>query len=143
MGQVKALFYKYWILTKRSKLGFFCQVLTPLLCLGIIKLTLYLSSNFDLPANTDANQTLPVWIYPSNLLTTKWQADYKNFYSISIPERINRWAAPTEDLKTTFESWLEKMPNSFKFETTNYRNQIDQYPQFNFAGVIPGTKFKI
>lgn len=48
MTQTKALFYKYWILTKRTKLGFACQVITPLLCLALVKLILYLVSSIQI-----------------------------------------------------------------------------------------------
>ena len=48
MGQTKALTYKYWILTKRSKVSFACQAFTPLLCLFLIRLIIYLTSKIKL-----------------------------------------------------------------------------------------------
>ena len=48
MGQTKALTYKYWILTKRSKMGFACQIITPLLCLFLIRLVIYITSKIKI-----------------------------------------------------------------------------------------------
>ena len=76
MGQVKALFYKYWILTKRAKAAFVCQALTPLMCLAIIQLVLHLVDTIPFKQQLEKNSVIPTWIYPSNLIISKWQQEY-------------------------------------------------------------------
>jgi hypothetical protein len=122
MGQKKALFYKYWILTKRSKLAFICQVVTPLMCLAIIRLTLYLAATIPAQINLNKYGVVPRLIYPANLLTPKWQDKYSSVFQIEANERVNRWGAHSEELKSTFEKWIRKIPNAFSYEIRNYRN---------------------
>ncbi len=143
MGQVKALFYKYWILTKRTKGAFFCQAITPIMALAIIQLVLYLVNTIPAKQQMGNNSVIPGWVYPSNLIINKWQEEYSNAFSIDIPERVNRWGANSDEVKSTFMSWIHTMPNIYKYEFLNYRNQIDTYPLFNFAGVMKGKYFKL
>jgi hypothetical protein len=72
MGQVRALFYKYWILTKRQKMGFVCQAITPLMCLALIRLCLYLANTIPMKMNIDNFGVAPRLIYPANVMTPKW-----------------------------------------------------------------------
>ena len=124
MGQVKALFYKYWILTKRSKASLTCQIITPLLSLALISLVLHLAENLSIKDTLDSKGLIPTQIYPSNIITQKWESELGNFLTFDMPDRINRWSVPTNELKLTFESWIKKIPNIFLQESVNYKNQI-------------------
>lgn len=131
MGQKKALFYKYWILTKRQKGATFCQLVTPLMCLGLIKLVLHLVNTADLPTEA-TDGVIPALVYPANLITPKWNSLLSNLFKIENPIRINRWTAEDDQTKKKFENWIQKMPNLMTFKHLNDLNEYEKYPRWDF-----------
>ena len=129
MGQKKALFYKYFILTKRQWAACGCQVVTPLLCLALIKAVIFIINDVQ---SDQADTTVPSLIYPANLLTPKWQAQYSSNFQIQNPVRINRWSAPTEELKVKFEDYILKVPDLMNFKMKNSIDEEITYPQWKY-----------
>lgn len=131
MGQKAALLYKYWILTKRQKLGFACQILTPLICLGLIKLILHFVGGANVPDQI-SNGVIPALIYPANLIIPKWSPILGRIFDIPYPVRINRYSAANDTIKKKFDNWIMKMPNTMTFKYTNELNEPEKYPKWDF-----------
>lgn len=134
MGQKTALFYKNWQLTKKQKAGFICQVLSPLICLGLIKLLLHFITSANISPNAmTGTDIIPSTIYPCNLLTPKWAPFYEDLYLVNNPTRINRWAALNEKLKLKFEDWLSRQPGLFKYYAFNDVGENELNPKWEYT----------
>lgn len=133
MGQKKAIFYKYWILTKKQKCSFCCQVVTPLLCLGLIKLIMVLVNNVTISkGGLLGSSVVPSNIYPCNLLTPKWIDYFNGLFRIEYPVRINRWAVKDPELKESFSYWLKHQPNIFTFEVEHQLLGTQKFPRWDY-----------
>jgi hypothetical protein len=108
MGQRLAIFYKYWLLTKKQKIGFCCQVISPLFCLMLIKLIIFIVSNVKIEiGGFNGSSVIPVGLYPCNLITPKWRSLYGEFFDIESVARINRWTSGTPEVEAAFSYWLK------------------------------------
>ena len=139
MGQKKALFYKHLLLTKRQKMAFGCQAVTPLLSLALIRLLIYLINKAVQQATSQqsggpvSNSTvIPLLIYPSNLLNPNWEELYKSMFYIENPVRINRWSAIDEETREKFARWITKTPNAFAYKLKNEKNEYENYPKWEY-----------
>lgn len=133
MGQIKALFYKNWQLTKKQKGSFCCQVISPLICLGLIKLLLYLVSKAKINVNAMTEDgVIPETIYPCNLLTPRWETFFEDLYGLMYPKRIYRWSAENDQVKEAFEFWISRQPGMFGFYMFNDVGQTQLNPIWNY-----------
>lgn len=78
MGQLEALLYKQWILTKRQKLSFCCQIFTPMFSLALIWAVIYVVKNTDIiptsqtpTAGFDPDGVIPTYIYAGYLANAR------------------------------------------------------------------------
>ena len=132
MGQKTAIFYKYWILTKKQKCSFCCQIITPLLCLGLIKLIMTIVSNVTISkGGILGSSVVPSSIYPCNLLTPKWIGSFGGLFGLEYAPRINRWAASDAKLKETFSYWLKHQPDIFTFELEHPLLGTEKFPRWD------------
>lgn len=102
MGQITALFYKQWILTKRQKAGCICQTFLPLACLVLIYIVLTKTKNLTfLPERPDDDGVTPAYALPANfvrqsipdiaLLSTKLAGLAKFGFITKSDDQIARW----------------------------------------------------
>ena len=70
MGQFDALLFKQWILTKRQRVSFCCQIFTPMFSLGLIFAIQYIVQNTDIAPpdaapfpGADPNGLIPAYVH--------------------------------------------------------------------------------
>lgn len=132
MGQKSALFYKYWILTKRQKAGFCCQIFSPLF--GIALISLILSnmegiSGGNLPGMFDS-EVLPSSIYFSNLITPKWNEVWQEFFDIGNNIRINRFAFQKPGMEEEFQAWIDSQSSVHQYDGEEENGNYTVYPKW-------------
>lgn len=133
MGQKKALFYKYWILTKKQKMAFFCQIITPLVCLGLVKIIIFIMEGVHLKVEGfNGSSVFPSNFYPANLLTPKWEPFFNSFFEISNPIRLNRWTTEDPAIKEAFSFWIKHQPSLFSYEVSKNLIGNLKYPRWVF-----------
>lgn len=130
MGQQAALFFKYWILTKRQKSAFLCQVVTPLICLGLIKLITHALRNMNPNQSVDTG-VIPSGIYWTNIMTPEWENKGLKFELLNHA-KINRWTAKTKEVKEMFEDLIVKTPSLMTYRSKNILNEEVLYPRWDF-----------
>lgn len=141
MGQIGALLYKQWILTRRQRLGLCCEVMTPLFSLLLIWCTLYLAKEkmFDsLPLDKQGDRTdslLPTYVHAGYTSNPSTQFAAKDHFDNSNPRRIlNYWADPScqQDVKKMFDQKL-KFVEFIDGRTGNWS------PYLNWTNNMKGT----
>ena len=133
MGQIKALLYKNLQITKRLKAAWLCQILTPLICITLIKLMLLTNGNFKLSkVGLHTSSIFPTKFYPCNLITPKWTSMLKNMYHIHNKKRINLWTAQDNQTLAKFEYWIKHQPRLFTYSTTTPTGEELLNPQWKF-----------
>ena len=136
MGQEKALIYKQWIITKRNKFGFICQLVTPIACLviaGILKILTDDAWNHLKYVNHErkklkresayqifnfTNGFIPHYFYPANMIKKNY-----NFFELmytSLPvffasQYLNSSYTELSDLKVNLIRGLESNLKSSYF----------------------------
>jgi ABC-type multidrug transport system ATPase subunit len=128
--------YKQWLLTKRQKVGFCCQIFTPLFSLLLIWSIIYIVRNTDLSpvreaSPVDPDGVLPLYIHFGmsvnyNTSATLYNLNNKStIFNVSNTNRIIRLGSEEESLS----SRLSEEIKSFDVE----RQAPDLYPlDFDF-----------
>ena len=129
MGQTRALLYKYWLLTKRTKMAFCCQIFSPVM--GLLLIVLVLSQKSEFVASQKGlfgSDVLPSSLYISNMITPRWADIWEGLFSIENPVRIKRYAPLTEDINTLFQSWIRTQSNTMSYDNMEDDGTSMTYP---------------
>ena len=135
MGQLDALIYKQWILTKRQRLSFGCQIITPLFSILMIWGILYIVKNTDLSSNDlvpnaergslDLNGVIPTYVYPGYLVNPQ-TSKYAKIFKITSPYRVIRYGLSDPGIIDDVEDSLYKNINF-----VDYVYRQEDYTMFN------------
>ena len=134
MGQIKALLYKQWIITKRQKVGLICELATPLFSLILIYAVIYIVRSKDFELAKDYQQpegVLPSYVtvgYLSNPSTKSLSENYDNWN----PRKILRyWANPT--CLDSVNTMVNKFMPVTDYFTDNILGKTIVWPMFNYS----------
>ena len=163
MGQFDALVYKQWILTKRQRVSFCCQIFTPMFSLGLIFAIQYIVQNTDIAPpdaaplpGADPNGLIPAYVhlgYIANSGTKKLVPGLPylntNPYRILVYSVLDKMAAKVDSILKEYIPLVEsdhdgvKYPqfNLSNFENTKQCNEV-LISKLNSARAVPTDRLQ-
>jgi len=163
MGQLNALFYKQWLISRRKVFSFLCQILAPVISILFIVLMTTLSRTFTRAfQGVDGDTLFPQIIYPANMINTKMNQLIANMSNITIEDskgknvsfgpidylsapRIYRYALNGE-IGDLFDKLVVATPDFFTYSIQNdfwkYPKDYPQWTNFSLNSSIKEEQIK-
>ena len=143
MGQLDALIYKQWILTKRQHVSFYCQILTPLFSILLLWAVIYTVKNTDLTdsltpsINTnrtfDPEGVIPTYIYPG-FIANKYTHGSIPLFNNWNPYRVFRYGMSDKNITSAVNDTLLSPMAQADYVYENY-----SYTMFNYSRYASGV----